>query len=352
MSPPEDDFEDLEHEIEDLKSSIENLDDEIRVINYDLDEMKFSKEDYEIYLFPTTIKRYLDNIIEIQKGKYELFFPSSARRIKEYFTTNFPTFNHIKIKYDPTDDFNVICKIISDQGRSGSSFIENVENVININKPLLLFYGIEQISAFYSNLHFNFTWENSEFNLIRYAFVRHGIDTFEFKNEVDLSNPIEDLLKKKIKLKKAGLAQRFFLTIAPEFLPYFSDELEIALIDLFKLFFLFSPIHHKTSKIFIDLYGSRNNLSNDMIQFYFRHRNSLDLFSIYLLSFIFCHMCRYKLYAWTMILNSEEKNIGHFITYFLNYSKKYFIKKVFDKVYDDEQKIKLLLRSPPIKPLI
>jgi len=62
-------------------------------------------------------------------------------------------------------------------------------------------------------------------------------------------------------------------------------------------------------------------------------------------------MCRYKLYAWTMILNSEEKNIGHFITYFINYSKKYFIKKVFDKVYDDEQKIKLLLRSPPIKPL-
>lgn len=346
MSPSEEDFEEVDYEINDLKTSVENINNKIKIINYDMGELRFSKKDYEIYLLSPTIKQYLDNIIDIQQKRIVgLFFPSSGTRIKEYFQLNFPTFDHIKIKYESTDDFSIICKIISYQGRSGSSFIENIDKMIDINKPLLLFYGIEQISAFYSNLHFNFTWANKYFTPIRNNFAKHGIDAFQFKNEIDLSNPILDILDKKIKLKKLGLAQKFFLTYAPEFLVYFNDELEISLIDLLKLFFLFNPIPNKTRQIFIDLYGSRNHLSEDLINFYNRHEQNIDLFLIYLLSFIFCHMCRYKLYAWTLILNSEEKNIGYFITFFLNYSKKYFIKKVFDQVYENDQGIKRRLRS-------
>lgn len=345
MSPPEDDLEKIKDDIHDVKSNVDDLNEEIENISYIIDELKFTKEDYEIYLFPITIQRYLNNLVNLQQRNGESFFPSYETRIEDYFQTKFPLFDHNKIKYESTDDFGIISKIISDQGRSGSSFIENVDNIIDINKPLLLFYGIEQISAFYSNLHFNFTWVNINFKTIRKAFTNHGIDAFQFKNEIDLSNPIDDLLGKKIKLKKTGLPQRFFLTIAPGFLPYFDNELEFSLIDLLKLFFIFSPIPYKTKKIFEDLYASRNDLSNDLIEFYFRHRQNLDLFLIYLLSFIFCHMCRYKLYAWTLILNSEEKNIGYFIAYFLNYSKRYFIKKVFDQVYENDETLKARLES-------
>ncbi len=344
MSPPEESLEDLENDVDNLKDSVHDLEDQIKDIDYNIEELRFSKEDYEIYLFPTTIQRYLNNIIEIQQRDEDSFFPSSETSIENYFQQNFPSFDHNNIKYDATDDFSVICKIISDQGRSGSSFIENVDNIIDINKPLLLFYGIEQISAFYSNLHFNFTWENINFNPIRNNFARHGIDASEFKNEIDLENPIEDILGKKIKLKKLGLAQRFFLTIAPDFISYFNDELEISLIDLLKLFFIFSPIPYKTRRIFQDLYGSRDDLSQDLMAFYQSHRQNLNVFLIYLLSFIFCHMCRYKLYAWTLILKSEEKNIGYFIIFFLNYSKNYFIKKVFDKVDENAQNVKRWLK--------
>ena len=248
-------------------------------------------------------------------------------------------------------NFTIVSKIISYQGSSGSSFIETIEDVIEINKPLLLFYGIEQIAAYYSNLHFNFTWKNDDFNSLRGDFSKHGIDAFQFKNIVDLENPIEDLLNKKIRLEKGGLAQRFFLAIAPEFLNYFSNRIEISLVDLLKWFYLFGSIPNKAKKIFQELYGSERTLPESMIDFYRRHRHggNLEIYLIYLLSFLFCHMCRYKLYAWTVLLNSEEKNIGYFIKFFLKYSKRYFIKKVFDKVYANEQKIKRLLRSTPLR---
>ncbi len=340
MSPPEDELEEINYEISDLKDYIEDIKKEIENVNYKIDDLKSTIEDYEIYLFPTTIQRYLRNLVNLQQIKSESFFPSYDKRIKQYFQASFPSFDYKKIKYKSTDTFNVISKIISDQGRSGSSFIENMDNVIDINKPLLLFYGIEQISAFYSNLHFNFTWVNNDFKPIRNTFAKHGIDAFQFKNEIDLTNPVEDILSKKIKLKKFGLAQRFFLTISSDFLQYFNDELEISLIDLLKLFFIFSSIPTKLKKIFEELYGSSNDLSEDLIKIYHRHRQNLDLFLIYLLSFVFCHMCRYKLYTWTLILNSEKKNIGYFITYFLNYSRRNFIKRIFDQLSENDEIVK------------
>ena len=352
MNPSEEDFDDLENKIYDLESSVSDIKIEIDDINYDIEELKFSKEDYEIYLFPTTVQRYLKNLIELQQNENETFFPSSESRIREYFNTNFGPFDHNQIKYSSTEDLKTAGKIISYQGRSGSSFIENIDNVIDINKPLLLFYGIEQLAAYYSNLHFNFTWTNNNLSAIRNDLLKHGIGAFQFKNPVDLSNPIDDLLNKKIKLQPAGLAQRFFLAIAPGFLRYFSEKVEISLIELLKFFYLFIPIPYKTKRIFEELYGSRATLPRPMIDFYDTHGRDLDLYLIYLLSFLLCHMCRYKLYDWTLLLNSEKKNIGYFIKYFLQYSRNYFIQKLFDKIYKTDEVIKDLLRHPSSSTLL
>ncbi len=112
------------------------------------------------------------------------------------------------------------------------------------------------------------------------------------------------------------------MTIAPEFLQYFTQKLEIPFIELLKLFFIFSPIPSKVKKTFEELYGARHTLSKHLTNMYFKHRKRLTLFLTYLLSFLFCHLCRYKQYKWTVLLNSEEKNIGYFIKYFLKYSTK------------------------------
>ncbi len=344
MSPSEDDFNELERKIDYLESSVDDITTNIEDLNFNIEELKFSKEDYEIYLYPATIERYLNMLSKLQQVNRRSFFPSSEDKIKKYFNNNFASFDHANIMYESTVDLKVISKIISYQGKSGSSFIENVDNVIDINKPLLIFYGVEQIAAYFSNLYFNFTWKNDLLNPIRGGLIKHGIDSFEFKNKVDLDNPIEDLLNKKIKLRNGGLAQRFFLTIAPEILQYFTQNLEIPFIELLKLFFIFCPIPYKTKKTFEELYGSRNSLPDNLIEMYYKHRKKLNLYSIYLLSFLFCHLCRYKLYDWTVLLNSEEKSIGYFVKYFLKYSKKYFIKTVFDEVYENELKIKRWLK--------
>ncbi len=340
MSPSDDDFEDLERKVDNVESSVDDLNIDLEDLNYDIEQLRFSKEDYEIYHYPSIIQRYQNNLVKVQQRPEELFFPSSEERIKEYFKNNFASFDYNKIKYESTIDFSIVGKIVSSQGRSGSSFIENIDNVILINKPLLLFYGIEQIAAFYSNLHFNFTWDNNSLNTIRSDLAKHGIDALHFKNKVNLKNPIEDLLNKKIKLEKTGLVQRFFLAFDSRFLQYFTQRLEITFIDLIKLFYLFCPIPHKTKEVFIELFGSKHNLPRQLLDFYINYRNKLNIFSIYLLSFILCHLCRYKLYAWTILLDSEEKNIGYFIRFFLNYSKKYFTKTIFDSVYSNEQAIK------------
>lgn len=351
VSPSEDKFEELDGKINDLESSIDHINNEIGDINYNIEELKFSKEDYEIYLFPTTVRRYLKNLVKLQQDEYETFFPSSESRIREYFNTNFSPFDHSQIKYSSTEDLKTASKIISYQGRSGSSFIENIDKVIDINKPLLLFYGIEQLAAYYSNLHFNFTQANNNLNVIRTRISKHGISAFQFKNPVDLDNPIDDLLNKKIRLQPAGVPQRFFLAIAPDFLRYFSEKLEISLLDLLKFFYLFMQIPYKTKRIFEELYGSKETLPDPMVDFYYRHSEDLDLYLIYLLSFLLCHMCRYKLYDWALLLNSEEKNIGYFIKYFLQYSRNYFIKKIFDNIYKNDETIKGMLRHGSVKPL-
>ncbi len=55
-----------------------------------------------------------------------------------------------------------ISKIISNQGWSDFHYLENLSKNINLNKPIIMYYGIIQLGAFFSNLHFNFTVQNHE----------------------------------------------------------------------------------------------------------------------------------------------------------------------------------------------
>lgn len=347
MSGNNKDFNEIESKIEELESKvdenefkIDNLEDRVEDIDFDIENIKFSQDDFEIYLLPSTISKYIENLIKLQKINGFEFYPKSEANIIQYFKPNFKNFDYNHIKFKETSDLNLVSKIISYQGRSGTSFIENIDNIIDINKPLMLFFGIEQLSAFFSNLHFNFTWENTDFNKVRSDFTKHGIDSYEFKNKVDINNPIEDILNKKIKLEKAGLAQRFFMSIPSDFLIYFDNRLEISLVELLKLFYLFSPIPNRIKKKFEELYGSFKTLPKNILKLYQNHRERLLMFLIYLITFILCHLCRYKLYAWSKLLKSDEGNIGYFIKFFIKFSKVYFIKEIFDYLFKNEKDIK------------
>lgn len=351
MGEDDERLEELESEIEDVKSNLDEKSYEfeqgIDKLNFELENLQFSREKYEIYLYPYTIKSYIENLLKLQKRDKTSFFPSNLVNIKKYFNEIFEEFDYNFIKYKNLKDFDVIAKIIAFQGRSGTSFIESVENIIELNKPLMLYYGIMQLATYFSNLHFNFTWKNNELSSIRKNMQRHGVDSFEFKNKVSLENPVNNILKKKIRLERKGLAHRFFLTYEPSFLHYFIIRQEISLIDLLKLFFLHSPIPNTIRNKFKENFGNLSSLPNSLKSLGTRgHRNEKTIFTIYLLSFLFCHLCRYKLYEWTLLLESDEMNIGYFVRFFLKFAKTYFIKTIFDLLHENDRRIKHWLKHP------
>ncbi len=166
-------------------------------------EQHIVDESYDIYFSHATINNYLELVMKKQTNKKSSFFPSKEDDIKKYFDKLDPNFDYGFLKYTSNNDLSLICKIIGDQGISGYSYLENVDNIINLNKPTLMFYGIEHLAAYFRNLYFNFTDENQQYNQIKKKFHRHGIDSFEFKS-LQTNLKIEELLEKKIKLKLEG----------------------------------------------------------------------------------------------------------------------------------------------------
>ena len=63
-----------------------------------------------------------------------------------------------------------------------------------MNKPVLLHYGIEYLSAFLLNLHFNITEQNKRLNQIGDKLYKHCIDPFDFK-KVTINTPSKDFLE-------------------------------------------------------------------------------------------------------------------------------------------------------------
>ncbi len=228
-------------------------------------------EDYKIYFSVSTINNYLKHLIKTQENSNKRkFFPSKDDEFKEYFSKISNQLDYTKIKYNNSNDLKKYSKIISYYGKSGFSYLENVEHVIYLNKPLLMFYGIEQLSAFFINLHFNQidSFDNlglvddREEKKIKRKIRQHGIDSHEFNN-IDINSSINDLLLKKIRLKNYGLCPRFFLIFhelyRKSLIYRFIDGTEISLLDLLKTFF-FRENEYLTKRLITNF---QENIGND-----------------------------------------------------------------------------------------
>lgn len=293
-----------------------------------------SKEDYRIYVSPAIIKKYLEGLIEIQNKEKSKYFPCQESQIEEYFTKlKKKNIDIDKLKHSKRNNLELISEIISYYGQSGLSFLENVSNVVKINKPVLLFYGIEQLAAYFLNLYFNFTEENTYTQAFEMG--THGIRSFEFQ-DINSDN-LANLLNLKIKLDLKGLAPRFFLIYKSmfnqEIYQYFIEKKQISFLELLKNFFGYYENRLNLSKIikgkFIEFFDPEKNFVVDYP----------PLFTIYLTSFLFAHLSRYKMNIWAKLLSTNKKNLSFFITFFLNHAKGYFKRILFQRLVKNEAKI-------------
>ena len=158
-----DDLDDLESKVYDLESKVDDLEWQIDK----LELRQFQKENYLFFFYPETIKRYINNQNNIRdKSRYPFYplrnedFNTFFQELKK-FSDNQENFVPELFNYD-VKNINLITGEIANEGLSGFLFLEMIENVNDLNKPILLFYGIEQLAAFFFNLHFNLFIEHAE----------------------------------------------------------------------------------------------------------------------------------------------------------------------------------------------
>ncbi|GAH53866.1 unnamed protein product, partial [marine sediment metagenome] len=234
----------------------------------------------------------------MQDQASHLYYPAPNQRVSDYFNILSTKFNPININYKNVNNLEYLSKIISNMGRSGYNYIRSYINVIDLNKPVLLFYGIEHLAAFYLNLHLNFTEENEELLKVpRHKLGAHGIEPSDFystKSNFELLN----LINANIKLQKFGLSPRFFLLLHFPMEDLFLQQSRISLIELLYLFFLKLRIGipRKIVQRFLDNFGDLVPKSEQ------EYSEDLDLFVYYTLSFIFSHLARYRMGTWRNIL--------------------------------------------------
>ncbi len=150
--------EEFREEIDDLEDNINaNLN---RII--DLEEKEKKIESYKIFLYPKTILNYISNLINLQakEGRSDQFYPAIYGVISDLFKDKKVNPGNIqpkKIKYNPQISYKNLFKIseiISFQGWSGFNYLENLEKNIDLNKPLILYYGIKNfiITQYYFHI--------------------------------------------------------------------------------------------------------------------------------------------------------------------------------------------------------
>lgn len=330
----EDRLEDVENKIDDHESRIDDHEDKISEYEDridDLEEKDVKNEDYKIFLYPATIIKYIRALIELQSkdDKDNKFYPATESNVYTYF--NFLGFDSEIIKYNkdiPPNDLSYISEIISNQGWSGYYYLENSENNIILNKPINLYYGIIQIAAYFSNLHFNFTVYNDKVpNIMR----SHGIDSSKLK-DIDFKASVNDILSKSIKLEKAGLAPRFCLAWDSSFVNCFIDQKSLSILDILKNYFLTKHLVSVQSEFKRDFGTSHPKV-------FFNTR----ILSIYLLSYSLSILSRYKIHAWVKLLEDRSTNINYYIEYFLKFAKQEFFDFIFLKLYEHRHLIPILI---------
>ena len=296
----------------------------------------FEESEKEIMFQPSTIKRYIININELQKTEGYEFYPLNEERLKIFFDKINPQFNYENIKYNESCDLDTISKIISYIGKSGYNYITSAIHQDKLYKPVLLFYGIEQLSTFYSYLQFNFTPENSNLNALRKIFRKHGIDPWEFNN-VESSADIETILNSKIKLTKKGAAQRFFFVLGFPLEEYFFNQTKFSLMDLMTICFSKLKIGI-SSRFFVTFLHDFDPLNRVKIEYH----QDLDLLIYYILIFLFSHLSRYKIFTWQKLINCEEGNLGFYIDFLIKRINDLFLRKILSIMeYEREQIIRL-----------
>ncbi|MFW9972427.1 MAG: YaaC family protein [Candidatus Odinarchaeota archaeon] len=348
-------FDELESKISDLEYLIKKNGWKI----FDLETKNIEMERYSIYFSPTTIKTYISNLIKYQNKSSYPYYPTTEKNFEEYLkpltksVKSGNIFNLEIIKYTSDDNLGLISKIIANQGNSGFNFLQTVDNIIDINKPILLFYGIEHLSSFFFNLHFNFTTCNRWEGLMKPRKLRairnHGLSAYEFES-IDLNdseNLIELLLEKKIMLIKKGLCSRFFSVFNPNLLTHFINEEKISLRDLFINFFLYESTSSIGTSDFISIPKEIRDKFKDQFgsQNYTRKFLRSATLVIYLLSYIFSYLSRYKMHLWRELLTSNEKNISFFVRFVIKHCKDYFINFLFDRLKYYEEKEPLLVET-------
>ncbi|MFX1567981.1 MAG: hypothetical protein ACFFCV_06410 [Promethearchaeota archaeon] len=306
---------------------------------------KLSTDDYKLYLEPYSIQHYLQKLLIIQNRKRTYYFPCYKREIKNYYKLLSSSFNPECLRYRDNSQLERVSRFIADIGRSGYDYINSIDKVIELNKPVLLFYGIEHLSTFYLNLHLNFTEENSNLSSLSRRKVRiHGINPFSFYDITSEFN-LEDLLNSRLKFGKYGLAPRFFLLLDFPTEYFFIKHKEISLIDLLQCFFIRTSIgiSREIQNRFIDEYKEFFK-SSEMTKKMWRFED-LDLFTFYCLSFLFSHLARYRMSAWKTILSQEEKYFGFFIKFIIKTIQNMFIRRIFSKIHINYDRFILKIRQ-------
>ncbi len=303
---------------------------------------RFNTIDYDIYFQPLNIKKYLNKLIKIQNLENENFFPNEETYIQIYFDENFQNFNHNKIKYTNKTDLDIISVILTNIGKSGYDFIKSTTQLGIINKPVLLFYGIEHLSAFFLNLHYNFTQENSSLSPIMSSqYYTHGIDSNQFNN-IDINEDLTNLLNYKIRLTKQGFASRFFLSLGFPVNEFFILQKDITLIELIQTFFLTSRIgiSPKMKSLMMEDLSPFLKKDNEL-----DYDEDIDLFVFYMLSFIFSHLSRYKMYTWQQLITLEDYNIGFYLKFIIDTINELYIRKIFSIIDYYNEQMTLYLRK-------
>lgn len=304
---------------------------------------RFTWMEYELFLQPHILERCLSRLIKVQEIKSYEYYPIREERIKSYINLLSKNFDYNHLKYKLNENLSSISKAISNLGKSGINYIRSVENVIDLNKPVLLHYGIEHLSAFYLNFHLNFTEENKKLSQIGDKLYKHGIDPFEFKN-VTMNTSPKEFLKSSIKFTKVGLAPRFFLLLDLPFEKIFHEEITVSLIDLMTTFFARLPLGNPI-KVIGEFTIENDDIDLGESDLFFPFFQDLDLLVLYSLSFIFSYLGRYKIAVYEKFINEEKRTLGFYLRTILKRIQDLYIRKIFSIVFYNHDEVLFKFRE-------
>lgn len=109
---------------------------------------------------------------------------------------------------------------------------------------------------------------------------------------------------------------------------FFNTDTEISLIELLRNFF------YVVNEYIPDLI--RAKFQEEFGREWPKTRLNSTVLTLYLLTFTFSHISRYKLNIWTKIFESTSSNLSFYINFILRYGRSIFIKLLFERLFYNE----------------